>query len=759
MMKYITKQLPLLLVAAAWTTMMSAQATLASPLQRAHVEKMSITTQMFLDEMEQGFSCDEAPDMRMNMPGIPEWIKPQGRLYATPSVIDGKAFVPAFVTVESNGDIAALKALGVMVETEFKNGLLTTMLPVESISEIAALEGVVRIDVSPVMTETTNLAREATHIDDLLTYSSEAMAAGLPHGYDGSGVVVAVIDGCIDFNHIAFKDKDGNCRIKRAYCYNGSLIDYYGTGDLPVDYSANSNHGTHTSSIAGGSSVIVDGTDITVTDDHASATYGGMAPGSDLFLCGLRGTNATHIANAFNKICNYADSVGKPVVISNSYGNNVFNRNGEGPLGEVISQLFGEEHPDRICVFAAGNNAGNSAGGPGGNYVGGSASYEAPLGTIITSHPMPIEEGWRIYAGEYFADAFTRAHDATGIGVNIHILDNATGEIVETHSLTNSDGNQTLTIDPAYFTNGSSGGAKIVVYFDYSSKNGCKEVLLRTTTGFYGMDYSLAVEYYPIGGSSDIIDVWSAGNYTFFDNYLTTPGHTWVQGTDDMCAIANACYPEVITVGSYVTRPDEDSNTLGDISDFSGYAVEGMGPLGNMIPWITAPGEYLVSAFNSWYHRTDSAYLVVPNPTYPYGRIGGTSMATPTVAGTVALWMQAATECGKHLTLSEVKHIMKETAIKDWWVTDGPNSSHFGNGKIDALAGIKYILTEYGGHVYDAGDVNHDGALTIKDVTALIDYLLGLEDSACPICADVNNDSSVTIKDVTALIDILLDAE
>ena len=92
-------------------------------------------------------------------------------------------------------------------------------------------------------------------------------------------------------------------------------------------------------------------------------------------------------------------------------------------------------------------------------------------------------------------------------------------------------------------------------------------------------------------------------------------------------------------------------------------------------------------------------------------------------------------------------------------MTDGPNRSHFGNGKIDALAGIKYILTEYGGHDYAVGDVNHDGAVSIKDVTALIDYLLGSEDAACPICADVNGINGITIADVTALIDILLSRE
>ena len=53
------------------------------------------------------------------------------------------------------------------------------------------------------------------------------------------------------------------------------------------------------------------------------------------------------------------------------------------------------------------------------------------------------------------------------------------------------------------------------------------------------------------------------------------------------------------------------------------------------------------------------------------------------------------------------------------------------------------------------GDVNHDGDVTIADVTALIDMLLGSGDG-CDVCADVDGDSDVTINDVTALIDRLL---
>ena len=58
-------------------------------------------------------------------------------------------------------------------------------------------------------------------------------------------------------------------------------------------------------------------------------------------------------------------------------------------------------------------------------------------------------------------------------------------------------------------------------------------------------------------------------------------------------------------------------------------------------------------------------------------------------------------------------------------------------------------------HDYEVGDVNHDHAVNIGDVTALIDYLLG-SGSVCETCANVNGDEGINIGDVTALIDLLL---
>ena len=53
------------------------------------------------------------------------------------------------------------------------------------------------------------------------------------------------------------------------------------------------------------------------------------------------------------------------------------------------------------------------------------------------------------------------------------------------------------------------------------------------------------------------------------------------------------------------------------------------------------------------------------------------------------------------------------------------------------------------------GDVNGDGSVSIADVTALIDLLLGSGTISNP-AADCNQDGSVSIADVTALIDYLL---
>ena len=86
-------------------------------------------------------------------------------------------------------------------------------------------------------------------------------------------------------------------------------------------------------------------------------------------------------------------------------------------------------------------------------------------------------------------------------------------------------------------------------------------------------------------------------------------------------------------------------------------------------------------------------------------------------------------------------HVLTWTYSKDGSVN--PTGDYFA---VDNVAiAVKPVTT---------GDVNGDNAVTIADVTALIDILLS--GATAPAGADCNNDGQVTIADVTALIDYLL---
>ena len=143
---------------------------------------------------------------------------------------------------------------------------------------------------------------------------------------------------------------------------------------------------------------------------------------------------------------------------------------------------------------------------------------------------------------------------------------------------------------------------------------------------------------------------------------------------------------------------------MGEISDYSSF---GQGENGVKVPTVIAPGHDLLAGYNlydgSHFKNGElndspiSNYNIVKKVTSNgrnswWAYEGGTSMACPHVAGIVALWLQA----DPTLTANKVKEIMKETSVKDDFVTDATkipsgNIIQSGMGKIDALAGLKKI--------------------------------------------------------------------
>ena len=622
-------------------------------------------------------------------------------LYAKPDTIDGKVYMSSFVRLENENSTSALEAKGVIVQGVFKNGLITALIPVDSIEAVATIANVKKVSVGRRMSLQTKMARTATNADDVLTQSPDAIAAGIQSKYDGTGVVLGVIDTGIDFQHIAFKDKNGNSRIKRAYVYNGSKDTEYTsiTSGSPTTDDASEDHGTHTSSTAGGSSVKVSGSTVTVIDDHANATYGGMAPGADLYLAGINGLSDTYLAKAFQKICNYADEQGKPVVVSNSWGVSVGPRDGTGDMADVVKTYFGDSHPNHICLFAASNNAGN-----GGMYFNGTSSSSKPVGSVIRPY---VYSGSNFYLG-VIGEAWTRTSSSATMMCKVMTINKSTGSVVNTATVTPTTNGASVSLSGV-------SGLYAIKETSSSGRTGCYLYAYGSGNGYVSVNsnYYLAVQFYPGSGSS-MVDVWCPSAYNYFSNTPSTSGYTWTAGTDDSSISDEATISDVIAVGAYVTSNSvtdyygvshsmsSEFPTIGDIAYFSSYQVAGQGASQVQLPWITAPGATIVSAVNHYDTSGDYSYIngnsaeygmyrVNSDTTSPYGSMEGTSMATPTVAGIVALWMQAAKEVGKNMTVNDIKEVMRETAIKDSY-TSGTNASHFGQGKIDALAGIKYIL-------------------------------------------------------------------
>lgn len=98
------------------------------------------------------------------------------------------------------------------------------------------------------------------------------------------------------------------------------------------------------------------------------------------------------------------------------------------------------------------------------------------------------------------------------------------------------------------------------------------------------------------------------------------------------------------------------------------------------------------------------------------------------------------------------------------------DATNYVNGSGNPLSDHAPVIVKFGLGLYEEvdntlilGDVNKDGQISIADVTALVNIILG-KDSTSPyiydhVAADVNQDGSISIADVTALVNIILGKE
>ena len=173
-------------------------------------------------------------------------------------------FYEAFIEIDQLDELLQyqLNAAGVTITSRFDNFIAVRINAGVELSTVMAINGVKSVTRSTYLETCSDSARYYSRVDPV------HLGTGLEMPYTGKGVIVAVIDGGFDFNHINFCDAEGNNRVKAVYMpYDNSGTQpvvrairlpgsYYEKPDeiaqLTTD-DPNSTHGTHTAGTAAGS--------------------------------------------------------------------------------------------------------------------------------------------------------------------------------------------------------------------------------------------------------------------------------------------------------------------------------------------------------------------------------------------------------------------------------------------------------------------------------------------------------------------------
>ena len=691
--------------------------------------------------------------------------------FAHSRIIDGQEMIDCFIAINNGEAISRLRGAGVIVGCEF-DGFVTAQVPVDKLEQVSRIAGVSNVEISSKMQLCTDSTMRATRTIEVLNGISHQ----LPANFDGSGVIVGVIDIGFDYRHMAYRcaDDTSRCRIVRVYDtsdktghkarYKQSVL----PGSVFIDDEVlglttdneDETHGTHTSSIAAATHV---------------GGYGGMAPGSDIILCAVSemgtGLSAVEVANCIRYIDCYADSVHKPYVISVSVSTTDGPHDGKDYLSKAIAQIVG---PGKVFVIAAGNNGSNPT------YAQGHGSPTEPFHFLLMQKDNRYNDSTYLYR-DFVADIWMR-NEWTRFDFKFHILDLMTNQIVWESYEDVKNVNVDVSEIADYYALASGESHCYLKGAVETSTDGKRYHLIVQARNLECQQYTTsesgAVRYgrYAIGVTitprkETNFDAWVSNSNARFaqhtDAITTLSGDVvsdyYIPSSSDCSIGSYAVHDSIISAGAYAARNSYYSLkqnkivtspliTIGQITNFSSYALEGTGPTGKALPTVCAPGYDVVAAGSRYTsYATNSNYTVMKTEDgSSWCVMGGTSMAAPTVAGIIALWLQA----NPRLSVRQIKDIIAQTAIRDKY-TQGSLGTHFGpNGKIDAMAGIQLILESQN---YGSGDVNEDGTVNISDVIDLIDYLLG--NTPNPFnsdAADADLDGNITISDITEIIDMIL---
>ena len=593
----------------------------------------------------------------------------------------GEESICAFVRIAGDG-AAELAHYGCRVLERFGD-IYIADIPLHRLAALSESKSVSRIEASEPCRVLNDTSRMVIGVNRL-----HEGAGPLPQAFTGRGVVMGVEDIGFDVTHPTFYSRDlSEYRVKRLwdqlsddtlnstlyvgrdYCTEEEILAVAHTRD-----GLTQTHGTHTAGTAAGSGY--------------DSRYGGVAFESDLCLIGNAVSNNLALVDSvdrkkytsatdalgFKYAFDYADSVGKPCVLSFSEGSQMDLWGDDVLFFETLQQMSG---PGHIIVASAGNE------GRFNNYIDKPAGVESAGAFIRVSKPYahfmirsdrPVEVRMKAYYRRGDPDIFTFATD------NLVLLPDS--ELVDT-VYTASERQYVIDM-----------GAYPCVYD--STKMVYEAYILGPFKDFGG---SIPTSFEIVGADAHAEFFCLGGG--LYNGVFSDP--TLDDAISRYSILSPGGAPSVVCVGATSYRT-EIVNFVGDTlrnDDGTGgvrasYSSVGPTLYEGIKPDVMAPGTNVISSYSSYYLEenptaSDIRWSVEKfdfnGRTYAWTSDMGTSMSTPLVAGIIALWLQAKPD----LTADEVKEVFSRTCHhyeKDW---DYPNN-YYGHGEIDAYAGLIDIL-------------------------------------------------------------------
>ncbi len=570
---------------------------------------------------------------------------------------------------------------------------------------------------------------------------------GLPARFTGRGVVAGVVDNGIDPNHVNFLYPDGTSRVSML---SVAGVDRYGqpsttvytydrlgsfTTDDPSTY-----HGTHTLGILAGS---YDGEGKMAYTDAAGnytldasctrAPFYGVAPAADLAV-GAGADNDAFIVYNIENILNYAAQTRQRAVINLSLGSSVGPHDGSTPLNQYLDyismsgqyEIDGETYTgDNAIICISAGNEGDMPIAWNKMLTPDDPEARSFIISMIDDEQAAAQGLKNMRMGH----AYIYGNDERPFKVQIVAWNHRRGRAAWTKTLVEaSDAVQYYCSSSAYMQDsGDIVDAAFGNYFEgyvglgtsIDPDNGRYFAIIDIAAidnveGAYNKneEYSLGVivSYIADDGTPQRVELY--GDADGVQGYGSLDQEGWIEPNGNGTISDMACGHNQIIVGSYNTKEtwlslDGNVYSYGDgiipEGEVTGFSSFGTLHDGRSLPHVLAPGASIVSSSNLYYHTASQNAYQGYNPLAPGVRQGetsfggrdhywvqmsGTSMSSPVVAGTMALWLEA----NPDLTVDDMLDIIDATSVKDEFTAKCPDQAKVGAGKLDAYAGLKEVL-------------------------------------------------------------------